>query len=437
MIFRLITIAVIVFPFYLKAQQSSRLGHYFLDTYLINPAYSGQEGAKIMAYYRNQWVSTEGSPETHAFTLQGKLKNHPLGFGLTAVNDVQNVIGRTSFTYSNSYKIFLGLQHKLYFGLSLHLLHTKIHFNKLSNFDDTESILSRLDNSTTIEGSFGFGYQFRNFNLSFSSDQIFQNGIKFRDISGYDEATLRLLRIYTGYFSYKPQLTNNIGLIQTSLLRVTQGLPAEYELQSIMNYKNQFFLGGSFSSGSRIGILVGLRFEERYILNYRGEDHLENRGPINGMTHEIAIGFRFSEKKNSGTIKNDQTSNLSTLPDDFDKQKFNELLIQYEALKNEIEKLKLENDIEAQEEALSGFDKYYVVTGTFSTLRNAKLYQKVFFRETGIETKIEKEDRKGYFLVYSSVVGNPKSGKKKIKKLLRGKSRGMLMGSPWLYKKNH
>jgi hypothetical protein len=110
----------------------------------------------------------------------------------------------------------------------------------------------------------------------------------------------------------------------------------------------------------------------------------------------------------------------------------NELRLQYEQLQADLQSLR-ENLPTEQQEVTEGLP-YYVVAGSFKTSRNARLYQKLFYRETGIHTRILQEPRKRYYLVYTDTVATPRQGEKKIKKL-QNKGRGILMGSPWLYRK--
>lgn len=412
------------------AQQLPALFHGSLDRYLITPAAVGDSPFAANLYYRNHFSPVEGAPQTQAFTLQRHIEELQLGVGLSFVHDQVNILGKSRLSLSSRYQVQLLPDHWLTFGMSLHTQHHRIIFDRVQSANPgDEALWSGLHNRVNWEASAGLEYQWSGFTAGFAADQLFQQQLAYEDIAGNQSLAFQLLRHYSTYLSASFNLPADLQFESMLLMRTVQGLPTNLEATVRLVYQDRFWLGGMYRHQAGVGFSCGMDFADRYRISYMADQTLNPSVLQSPLAHEIGLGFKLFGG-NGSSIKTAERSLTVLMPEN---PKLNELRLQYEQLRADLQAIRQELPTE-QEQVTEGLP-YYVVAGSFKTGRNARLYQKLFYRETGIQTRILKEPRKGYYLVYTDTVATPRQGEKKIKKLKRGKGRGILMGSPWLYRK--
>jgi type IX secretion system PorP/SprF family membrane protein len=340
----------------------------------IYPGYAGFDSRSVSLFYHNQWVDIKGSPESYAFLYQDKYDFSRMGFAISFRNDHVNIIGRSTLTYTNSYSINFNSNSSLYFGLSLLLNRNRIDSERIVNSTINDKLLQQFHNSTNLEGSFGLGFCSRRLITGFSVDQLFQNRIAFKSISNQQDVFLRFLRHYTFFYRYEFPLKKDFKIYQISKASVIQGLPAQIEAIGILNYKDKFSVGAIFKTNS-IGWLIDFDFNNFYEITYRSDlAPLINR-TIGGLSHEVSLRFNLDRVKKNKV--NEVTNEPHIDQEYFESTQLNELILKQEVLESEINEIKKELGTQTDVNDKSGSSKYYVITGTFSSLRNAKIYQKV------------------------------------------------------------
>ncbi|MEQ9306738.1 MAG: PorP/SprF family type IX secretion system membrane protein, partial [Marinoscillum sp.] len=160
-----------------SAQQTPLYGHFYMNPYLYNPAMAGFGDVSSANFlYRKQWAGVDGAPETQVFTLDGSLKNHPLGLGVMFLNDITNILGRTGGVVTGSYEVDLTPTQSLRFGLSFMALRNRVFFDRIRAEDISDpNLLENVDNRTIFEGAAGFSYNFKKLRIGVSGEQLFQN----------------------------------------------------------------------------------------------------------------------------------------------------------------------------------------------------------------------------------------------------------------------
>ena len=141
----------------IQAQQDAQYTHYMFNTLAVNPGYAGsRDMLTVTALHRNQWLNFPGAPVTQTLTLHTPIFSKNIGVGLSLINDK---IGpdRTQSAYGDfSYKIRIGEQSKLAFGLKGGI---NIRTNDLVTLKtDQENDPNLLSNSRSdLVPNFGFG----------------------------------------------------------------------------------------------------------------------------------------------------------------------------------------------------------------------------------------------------------------------------------------
>lgn len=413
-------------------QQISFPGAYVSDPFLLNPALIHSDGLKFNLIYKNFWSNVEGSPELYYFNFQSNIPEKPVRIALSASHETANILSTTNLGLTANYALFINSSDFLSFGLVAKLIQNQVNFGRLNSQDD-HVLFQSIDKNSALEGGFGVALNTSRFVFGFAADQLFQRRLRHHNTFDNSSTIYRLLRHYTVHGRHEFQRGKYI-FGHNLVFKAIQGLPLEYELLMDFSYAEALLIGVLYGSNNKVGFITNISIGD-YNIGYRYDDLLASPSVINFSTHEFFFTCNWSFGKKKGTIQDKSISESKSSPE-YDVAELSRLQLQYEAIKSDVEQIKSEVISEERLETKAGYSNYYVVTGTFRSLRNAKLFQKVFFRETGIETRVEKENSRGYFLVYSGVVQSVSKGKKEIKKLLKRKSQGFLMGNPWLYKKN-
>ena len=458
--------------FQLKAQQTSVMSHYFLNPYLINPAMTGQsEETKAFFLYRQQWANIPGAPETQVFTIDGPLSElRPIGLGLTVNNDATNIINRFSAMLSSSYKINLAEKQNLAFGMSVGIVQHQLDFEKIRAEDpDDIGLLTDLDKRTVMDGTAGLTYQYDKFQFGFATEQLFNRTISYENINSDNEVSLALVRHYMLTLQYKFQLHEDWSLTPLVLMRNAQGLSAQLELNNTIKYKDFLWVNMAYRHDVAIGVAGGVDINERFLIGYSYDIPTTDLRAVTGGSHEFTIGMKLSkggtgtprassrslnnkvieELKRNDAAQYEKIDELQQSNDQLNDQ-LNDYKTTVEKQNSEIEALKKitesytddlraaieESKVNLEEE--KSFDRksnYYLVVGAFKTTTNAKIFQKVLQRETGLSTTIIQNDNQTWYFIYTQRLNSSKEAYTEIKKLSSTGVENYILGNPWVYKK--
>ena len=280
----------------ISAQQLPAINHYFLNTYIVNPAYAGNSGyTDVMALYRKQWVGVPGAPETSLLTADWGLKSEKAGLGLTFINDRTNIISRNTGYGSFSYRVNLSQFQRLYFGLSLGFVNTMIDFDKIRAKDPTESTLFQYpDQKILPDGNVGIAYQFKSFRAGFSVMQLFQNDAQFKDQYDAKALSYGLIRHFNLLMEYSYNINDRFRISPMVLLKSVQGMNPTGEACATVYYVKKYWLSVNYRLRDALGFTGGFILDNRFALSYSYE--LPSFSALNVISygsHEVALKFRF------------------------------------------------------------------------------------------------------------------------------------------------
>ena len=100
-----------------NAQQDPHYTQYMYNMNVVNPAYAGsKEQLSGALLYRQQWAGLEGAPKTASLALHSPVGKN-VGLGFSAISDKIGPVEESNVYADFSYKLNLGDDRKLYFGL--------------------------------------------------------------------------------------------------------------------------------------------------------------------------------------------------------------------------------------------------------------------------------------------------------------------------------
>lgn len=459
---RAIIILLIVFGFgwSAQAQQTPLFSQYYLNPYLLNPAFAGSDiQARAFLTYRKQWTGIPGAPETQAFSIDGALENENMGLGIILFNDVTNILGRLNLMGSYSYKIDLTNEQHLTLGASLGVLQNRIYFDRInSDSPDDPTLLNDVDNRSVLDGNIGIKYGYNKLLFGFAVTQLFQNEINHENAADFKTLDFSLIRHYTTTLQYDFDLGRNFTLTPIVLMRVAQGLSPQFDISTNINYQNKLWAGVSYRTQIGTNFSMGFAIDDKFVVGYSYEIPTKKIRELGKGSHEFTIGLRLNKIGGGKSTASQQTDYTPIYTSDHhiaNQEKYDALEQKNRQLKEQVEeqdkelalvrsmmqehRQELEQliknsavDLESNED----FDpnhEYYLVIGATRDLQEAKTFQRMIKRETGTESRITQNAKKSWYLIYSGTLHSPQEAQSKIKALNENKVHDYIVGTPWVY----
>ena len=294
---KLTTICLLFSTFVGSTQQTAGFSQYYMNPYLLNPAAAGRGETQAFLQYRNQWINIDGSPETYAFTFDGKLKRQPVGLGMFFLNDATNFINRTNFGITSSYILNLSRDHELSFGMTFMLIQNSVDFDKViaQDFSDPNLFIS-VDQKPVFEVNSGLQYRWKKgLELGIVVEQLLQNRLTYEDPETFGSLSFLLIRHYTAILNYDIKINENFGVEPILIGRVAQGLPSQYDASLYGKYRDALWLGAAYRDQIGWAYSFGFNVFDNLRVGYTYEVSTTGLDRIGGPTHELVIGWNFGK----------------------------------------------------------------------------------------------------------------------------------------------
>jgi type IX secretion system PorP/SprF family membrane protein len=273
----------------LYGQQFPPTSHYIFNPYSINPAFAGAfNRSEFNLNYRRDWVSIPGSPQTYRMNGNRHVfRNMYLGGEVMA--DFADIFYRVRLGLSYSYRLQVGYEQYLSFGLSGHLYQSLIRLDQ-ANVDLNDPVLRDLDRliNTSYNAAFGLVYQKNDLIAGFGMP------LMFRTKDAYTTGTFGVFafeQAYNFYLSNTYEIDDMWQVRPGFMLSKTINNPAVVDVSGLFIYDRQVWLGALFRSTALLGFTVGARVYDRMTLNYTYELGVGGIGLNSGGGHEITIGL--------------------------------------------------------------------------------------------------------------------------------------------------
>jgi type IX secretion system PorP/SprF family membrane protein len=277
---------------------------------VINPAYAGNDDkltTNVIA--RKQWITIPGSPLTFIASGHAPVTKNGLSFGGIFTNDNAGFITQNGFTGIGSYRIKTSYSSSLSFGLQFGLTSSNIDFSRISVQEANDPEFAQT-NYKGILPNFGTGVYFKNkrLNLGLSVPYLLNQMVN---------SMVQVQRRYYMLFgSYSFDLSPNVMLKPSFLLKVDPDVPIQLDLNTNITFYKVLTFGASYRSFSSINILGQYNVNEQLSIGYALDIStlgINNNNNANGYTssNEIMVQYKFepaqSYKSRSLHLKNKST----------------------------------------------------------------------------------------------------------------------------------
>jgi len=289
-------LALILVTLSVKAQQTPMYTHYMYNTLMVNPAYAGSRDAlTITALNRSQWVDFGGAPVTQTLSMHTPLRSEHIGLGLSILNDKIGPTNNTSVFADFAFIMKLTNKSKLSLGLSAGANIFRANLNSLELTEQNDPVFANnINNLVTPNFGFGAYYSRERFYAGISVPNLIENS--YSEISQANGNTL-IGKAQRHYFFIAGALFNlspNLALKPTTLVKVTNGAPVQADLTASFIIMNKFLLGGMIRTGDAVGALVGLDITDQFHLGYSFDwSYGLKTGKYNNGSHELVLRYDF------------------------------------------------------------------------------------------------------------------------------------------------
>jgi type IX secretion system PorP/SprF family membrane protein len=278
------------------AQQDPMYSQYVFNGLIINPAYAGSHDVlSTTLLYRDQWVSIPGAPKTGTFSIDAPLKNQKVGLGLNVEFDKIGVTNFSGITGAYSYKIKFS-HGALHFGVQAGVGFYNSNFTIVKYSDGGVSDEAFQNNYHDLMPTFGFGmyYYTNRFYAGFSIPQIAGHAIQKALYSNSESAHLDLANHYFITSGYLFDLSPDMKLKPSVLLKYVGGAPIEIDLNSTVWFYDILALGVSYRSLASLNFLCQIRLSNRLYLGYAYEYATNSLNHFSSGSHEIMLQYIFN-----------------------------------------------------------------------------------------------------------------------------------------------
>ena len=299
---KLIVFAQIVFlAISAYGQQYPIFSQYFLNPYLYNPAAIGNSGFNELNFtYRQQWMGINDAPTTQAFNFQYPTKNS-ISLGVNFYHDKTILLNSSSLTFGIAYQASISDDHYIKFGLSSGIGLNNFALDEVDNPDDP-ALQSVLDQTTFLSGQFGIFYKLKGLKLGFSLPQLYKYSAI--DTVEFQKITVDQLDNYILTASYRFYLgASSLSIEPFGMYRKSEQLPSIIEAGAMLDYKDLFWVGGSYRKDYGTTAYVGLNIMKNMSFAYAYEFSGGQQVSLGNGGHEINFKVRFGKNKRQKQVQ--------------------------------------------------------------------------------------------------------------------------------------
>jgi len=281
------------------SQQDPMYSQYVFNGLIINPAYAGtREVLNATLLYRDQWVNIPGAPKTGMFSIDAPVRNQKVGIGLNVEFDKIGVTNHTGISGAYSYKIKF-TKSSLTLGVQAGVGFSNSNFVSVKYTEGAQNDDAFQSNYHDVLPSFGFGmyYYTDRFFAGFSIPQIAGHTLQKAIYGKAESAHLDLANHYFLTSGYLFDLSPDLKLKPSVLLKYVGGAPLEIDLNGVVWFYDILALGASYRSLASVDFLALIKVTNQLHLGYAYEYATNNLSSFSSGSHEIMLQYQFDFSK--------------------------------------------------------------------------------------------------------------------------------------------
>ncbi|MBN2262564.1 MAG: type IX secretion system membrane protein PorP/SprF [Prolixibacteraceae bacterium] len=278
------------------AQQDPMFTQYMNNPVLINPAYTGSQGAlNINGIFRKQWAGFEWQPTTTSISINSPFLDYRIGAGFTFLHDNIGPLSQTGIYLDYAYSIDFSPTSRLSLGIKAGFNFFQKDLQGLITFED-DAWVNLYPNTSKMLFNTGIGAFYYNETtfVGFSVPKLVRNSLSDKENTyefvGREE---RHIFLTAGrVFDVNPILK----LKPTVMLRMVNSAPFSAEVTATMIFYEQFWGGLMYRYGDSFGAHLRLQVNADLQIGYSYDLNNSRIRKHNSGTHEIFISYTISKE---------------------------------------------------------------------------------------------------------------------------------------------
>lgn len=288
----ILTATLVAFGNIAFSQQDALYSQYMINELVINPAYTGtRDVMNVTMVHRHQWVGIEGAPKTTTVSIQSPLQNERVAVAMYVYSDQTGPMKDVGVMANYAYRLRLG-QGRLSFGVQGGFIQQGVDLSLLTARDyDDISIYNASATTYTPDVNFGIYYTTKRWFAGVSSKHLFE---RMFDINNQldDSPYSSLSRHMYGTAGMVIDLTNDIVLKPSTLVRYTRNAKVNIDVNASLYYKELFMIGASYRTTNNAVVLMGqLTVKDNVRISYSYDMQINALSSQTSGSHEISVAF--------------------------------------------------------------------------------------------------------------------------------------------------
>ena len=177
-------------------------------------------------------------------------------------------------------------------GLSLGVMQYKVDGTQITLKDPSDLALQNTVYTSYVpDANLGIYLYHEDFYVGFSTAQLINTKLKLY------EAGTGLNKLRTHFFltgGYRYAINQDFTLEPSAMLKGTAPRAIQFDIHTRVIWQEMVWLGLSYRTGDAISVLVGYSYDEKLYFGYSYDITLSDLRKHNTGTHEIMLGYRFS-----------------------------------------------------------------------------------------------------------------------------------------------
>jgi type IX secretion system PorP/SprF family membrane protein len=259
----------------------------------VNPAYAGSDTSNyynVILMNKNQMTGIDMSPGTTVLNINGPLNINsiPGGVSVTFYDDRLGFLSTPAFNIGYAYKFDVG-KGSLGLGLSAGVFFSTLDSKgwRLPDGDSDPSVPTAQGSKRSFDMGLGAYYKNGKLYAGLSVTHLIRPAL------AYGDNPVKLPQNYYLMAGYGILFENPEFELKPSLLVLTDLKSVLYSLNSLLFYREKFWMGLDYRFKSSLGLLAGMNLFPNLKIGYSYSYNTSLLSRFGGSNHEIMLTYRF------------------------------------------------------------------------------------------------------------------------------------------------
>jgi type IX secretion system PorP/SprF family membrane protein len=285
---------MIAYAFSCDGQQQTQFTQYMFNNLIINPAYAGaDEALSLTLVNRRQWTGVKRAPQTQTLSMHTLANNKKMGMGVTIQNDRIGAHKNLSGFLVAAYHLRTGKHSSISMGLQAGFHNRKTDYTSLNGSSQDPLLNDLYISSTTFDVGAGIYFRNKNFQAGISSPAILGDKFQLNDTT---TVTLAARNTFL-YVSYMFEISNEVDLIPSILLKHYCGVPLGFDINANFLYRKLITMGLSYRNNESLDFIFKAKVTPLLTIGYAYDHPIGMVSRLSNGSHELMVNYLFKSKE--------------------------------------------------------------------------------------------------------------------------------------------